>query len=380
MKIKVDVDTKTFVRFLLVVTGFAAFIYALTKLGTPLTIIGISCFLALALNPPVSALARRLPGHSRVLATALSYLFVLTVIGTFIYIAVPPIIDQTNRFIATLPHYVHELSEQRGVVADLVNRYNLQDQINNMVAGAQQQASSLAQGLGGSIIGGIASVLSGVLTLVTVLVLTFLMLIEGPAWLNRLWSLYDDKRKLARHQKLAVQMYNVVTGYVNGQVLVATIAASAALTMLLIITNVFHLSSTVVIPLTGIIFLFELVPIIGASIAALIVALVLALNDVGAAGVFLIYIFIYVQIESNFIAPLVQSRKVALTALSVFVAIVMGISSFGIIGGIVAIPIAGCIRVLVIDYVEHRHKLKVAPLKRGFWQKLAGGKATQAAD
>lgn len=379
MKIKVDVDTRTFVRFLLVVTGFAAFIYALTKLGTPLTIIGISFFLALALNPPVSALARRLPGHSRVLATALSYLFVLAIVGVFIYIALPPIIEQTNRFIATLPSYVQELSEQKGVVADMVNQYHLQDQINSMVAGAQQQASSLAQGLGGSIITGISSVLTGVLTLVTVLVLTFLMLIEGPAWMQRLWSLYEDKSKLERHQKLAVQMYNVVTGYVNGQVLVATIAASAALTTLLIITNIFHLPSTVIIPLTGIIFLFELIPIIGASIAALIVALVLALNDLGAAGVYLIYVLVYVQIESNFIAPLVQSRKVALSALSVFIAIVLGISSLGIIGGIVAIPIAGCVRVLVIDYVEHRHKQKATPLKRGFWQKLAA-KAAQVAD
>jgi predicted PurR-regulated permease PerM len=369
MKIKVDVDTKTFVRFLLVVTAFVVVIFAIWKLWTALMIIGISLFLALALNPPVSALAGRLPGHSRVLATAVAYLFMLAVMGVFIYIALPPIIEETNRFIASLPGYIQDLSNKRGVIGDLINTYNLQPQINELVAGAQAQAASFAQGIGSSLVTGISSILTGFVTLITVLVLTFVMLIEGPAWMERLWSLYQNSGRLERHQRLAIKMYKVVTSYVNGQVLVASIAAAAGLTVLLILTYFFDVPAEVAIPLTGIIFITDLIPMIGATIGAVIVTAVLALNDFGAALIFVIYFIIYQQVENNFIQPLVQSRTVALSALSILVAIIIGISLLGLVGGIVAIPVAGCIRVLLIDYMEHRNR-KPEPSKKGLWRKL----------
>lgn len=376
MKVKVDVDTKTFVRFLLVVSGFVAVVFMAAKLWPALMIILISAFLALALNPPVSALANKLPGHSRVLATALSYVFVLLVVGVFIYIALPPIIDQTNRFIADLPRYVQELSDRQGVVADFVNRYNLQDQLNQLVAGAQQQASGLAQGLGSSVVNGVSSILTGFITLITVLVLTFLMLIEGPAWMTRLWNLYTNDGKLRRHQELAIKMYKVVTSYVNGQVLVASVAAAAGLTTLLVLRTFFpNVPLEAVIPLTGIIFITDLIPMVGATIGAVIVVLVLLMNDLGAAIAFTVYFFIYQQVENNFIQPLVQSRTVALSALSVFIAVIIGITLLGIVGGILAIPVAGCIRVMLIDYMEHRRKGTNVKARRGMWQKLVA-KAT----
>jgi predicted PurR-regulated permease PerM len=369
MKIKVDVDTKTFVRFLLVVTTFVVVIFAIWKLWTALMIIAISFFLALALNPPVSALSSRLPGHSRVLATAVAYIFMLAVIGVFIYIALPPIIDETNRFIVSLPGYLQDLSNKRGVIGELINQYNLQPQINELVAGAQAQAANLAQGFGSSLVTGITSILSGFVTLITVLVLTFLMLIEGPAWMERLWSLYQNSGKLERHQRLAVKMYKIVTSYVNGQVLVASIAGAAGLTVLLVLTYFFDVPPEAAIPLTGIIFITDLVPMIGATIGAVIVTSVLLLNDVGAALIFVVYFVIYQQIENNFIQPLVQSRTVALSALSILIAIIIGISLLGLVGGVIAIPVAGCIRVLLIDYMEHRHH-KAEPAKRGLWRKL----------
>lgn len=375
MKVKVDVDTKTFVRFLLVVTGFVTVVFMVTKLWTALTIILIAAFLALVLNPPVSALANKLPGHSRVLATALSYILVLAVVGVFIYIALPPIIDQTNRFIAELPNYVQQLSSKQGLVADFINKYNLQAQIDQLVSGAQQQASGLAQGIGGSVVNGVSSILNGFVTLITVLVLTFLMLIEGPAWFNRLWSLYRDNKKLKRHQEMAIKMYKVVTSYANGQVLVASIAAAAGLTVLLIMTYFFNVGPEVAIPLTGIIFMTDLIPMVGATIGAVIVTLVLVLNDPGAGLVFAVYFLLYQQVENNFIQPLVQSRTVALSALSIFVSIIIGISLLGIVGGIIAIPIAGCIRVILIDYMKHRKETIPATEKRGMWQKLVS-KAT----
>lgn len=370
MRITIHVETKTFVRLLLVVSGFVGVVFLVWKLWAALMIIAISLFLALALNPPVSVLSRRLPGQSRILATALAYLVVLSVLGAFIYVALPPVIDQTVKFVNALPQYVQDLSERRGVVSDIINRYGLQEELNQLVSGAQQQAASLAGGIGSSVVNGVSTILGGVVTLITVLVLTFLMLIEGPRWMDRLWNLYSSDERLERHKRLVAKMYKVVSGYVNGQVVVAAIAAVAGLATLLIMTNFFNVSSEAVIPLAGIIFITDLVPMIGATIGAIIVGLVLLFNDPASVLVFALYFLVYQQIENNFIQPLVQSRTVALSALSVFVAVILGISLLGIVGGIVAIPVAGCIRVVAIDYLQHRKHIAESKPKSGLFAKL----------
>ena len=102
MRVKIEIDTKTFVRFLLVVSAFVGVVFLLWKLVPVLLLIAISFFLAIALNKPVSMVARRLPGHSRVLATAISYVAFITLIGLFLVVAVPPIIKQTLRNLAGL--------------------------------------------------------------------------------------------------------------------------------------------------------------------------------------------------------------------------------------------------------------------------------------
>lgn len=355
MKITVDVETKTFVRFLLVASGFAAAGFLAWQLWPAIMIIAVAFFLALALNPPVSLLSRNLPGQSRVLATAIAYLVVLAVIGAFVYVALPPLIDQLVKFFNSLPQYVQDLSERRGVIADLINRYGLQSQVDQLVAGAQAQASSIAGGIGSSLVGGVSALFSGLLTLLTVLVLTFFMLVEGPRWSERVWSLYSDEERMKRHRELVGKMNKVVAAYVNGQVFVAAIAGAAGLTTLLVMSYFFHgIPYEAVFALAGVIFFTDLVPMIGATIGAIIVSVVLLFNDPASVLVFVIYFIVYQQIENNFIQPLVQSRSVALSALGVILAVIIGITLLGVVGGIVAIPIAGCVRVAFLDYMEHR--------------------------
>jgi predicted PurR-regulated permease PerM len=364
MKITVDVETKTFVRLILVAGALAGVVFLIWRLWAPLMIVAISFFLAIALNPPVSVLSRRLPGQSRVLATALAYLVVLLVLGVFIYVAVPPVIAETVKFVNHLPAYVQQVSDQGGLASQLIAQYNLQDELSQLVGGVQQQFGTVAKGVGSSIVDGVSSVLTGFVTMLTILVLTFLMLIEGPRWMDRLWHLYNSQALLQRHKRLAAKMYKVVTSYVNGQVLVALIAAGAGLTTLLILTRLFDVPTGAVLPLTGLIFLTDMIPMVGATFGAIIVGLVLLFNDPGAALIFTVYFIIYQQIENNFIQPLVQSRTVALSALSIILAIIIGIALLGLVGGIVAIPIAGCLRILLLDYMEHR-KQKPMPSANG---------------
>jgi predicted PurR-regulated permease PerM len=148
-------------------------------------------------------------------------------------------------------------------------------------------------------------------------------------------------------------MYRVVVGYVNGQMLVALIAAVCTLIVVLLLSFVFDLPANLALPMAAIIFLTGLMPMVGATIGATLVTLVLLLNNMTAAIIFLIYFIVYQQIENNFISPAIQSKKVELSALAVIISILIGVSLFGILGGIVSIPIAGCLRVLFLDYLDH---------------------------
>ncbi len=375
MKVKIEIDSSTFVRLFLVAAVFVGGIFVLWKLTPSLMIVLISFFLAMALNPPVSSLAGKLPGHSRVLATTVSYIIVLAIIGFFVYVAIPPIVRQTTNFVNSLPSYIEEMSHQRGVVSDVIKKYDLQDEVNQFVDGARRQAGDIVQGVGGSVISGVTTVLSGFVTLLTVLVLTFLALIEGPRWLERLWSIYTDEHKLQHHKYLISRMYTVVTRYVSGQMFVATLAGASGLLVLFMLTAFFPIPLTAVLPLAFLIFLTDLVPMIGAIIGATIVIFVLIFNDLGAAAVFGVYFFIYQQIENNLIQPTVQARTIELSALTILVAALVGINLLGPVGGFLAIPAAGCLRVLIIDYLERR---KIGKPTRKGWGRFVRSKVAES--
>jgi len=193
---------------------------------------------------------------------------------------------------------------------------------------------------------------TAVISTITVLVLTFMMLIEGPGWFEKIIAIQPkDKRESRR--ALARRMYRVVTNYVNGQVIVAFIAGTFALIGLMVASNVFNVSINAV-ALAAIIMLFGLLPLIGATIGAVIVVLACLLVSAPLAITMGIYFIIYQQIENLTIQPYVQSKTNSLTPLTVFVAALIGANLGGIMGAFVAIPVAGCIRILVSDYYSKR--------------------------
>jgi len=151
-------------------------------------------------------------------------------------------------------------------------------------------------------------------------------------------------------------MYRVVTGFVNGQLAVAAIAGVSTLIVLLALSATLGLSANLAVPLAVVIFFCGMVPMVGATIGAVLVGLVLLLNNPTAALIFLIYFIVYQQIENNFISPTIQSKSVELSALGILAAILIGVSLGGLLGGVIAIPVAGCLRVLLIDQLEHARK------------------------
>jgi len=357
MKVRIEIETKTFVRFWLVVRGFVLALGAIYIAREAIIAVGIAAFLAIALNPPVSKIAKSLPGNSRVGATAIAYIAVVSIIMGFILLIIPPITQQSSKFIKTLPETINQFSTQTKVVDDAITKYGLEDQYQEAVESIQHEVSGSLSSVGKVAVGSVGSAINMATMTIIVLVLTFLMLIEGPGWISRIWKLYESDNKLKQHKELFNKMYKVVTGYVNGQVMVAGIAATVSLVGVLILSSIFPLPANLAIPIAVVVFFAGMIPMFGATIGGTIATVLLALNDFWAAMVFIIFFFVYQQIENNFISPVVQSKTVELSALSVLVAITIGLSLFGILGGLIAIPIAGCLRVLFLDHLDRRQKI-----------------------
>ncbi len=204
-----------------------------------------------------------------------------------------------------------------------------------------------ASGAALSVVGGIAS---SVFAILTIVVLTFMMLTEGPRWVRTFEQLIpDDKRKHSRD--LGRAMYKVVKGYVNGQVTLAAIAA------ILILPVLFFLDISYPIALMVIVFVCGLIPMVGHLIGAVIVTAVALFTSPVAAAIVLGYYFLYQQIENYLIQPKIQSNSTNMSPLLVFTAVVLGVNFGGLLGGLVAIPVVGCIRILVLDQLTRRNIL-----------------------
>lgn len=353
MKVRIEIDTKTFVRFWLVVIGFAAAILALYSARTALIIIGVAFFLALALNGPVSRMARHLPDRSRTLSTALSFLLIVAFLAAVIFLVIPPIAQQTIKFVEHSPNTLQSVGQQWHGFGDIVAKYHIQHQVDQAATAIQDSAGRWATGFGKNVVSGVGSALSLFVQTLLVLVLTFLMLVEGPMWMKRVWSLYKDQRQMKLHMRLVSRMQGVVAGYVSGQLAVSGIDAAAAGITVFILTRFFHeVPANLALPTIAICFVFSLIPMFGATIAGIIVTLLLAMNSVPAAVIFAIYFVIYQQLENNVITPRIQAKRIELSPLAVLVAVTTGLFVFGVAGGIISIPIAGCVKVLVEYYLD----------------------------
>jgi len=358
MKVRIEIDTRTFVRFWLVVIGFAFAILMIYSARTALMIIGGAFFLALALNTPVSYLAKHLPGRSRVGGTALAYILVVAFLGVFLFLVVPPIIQQTAKFIETVPSIADSVTYRWQGISDLIAKYHLQPQVDAALTSLKDNAASWAANLGRNAISSIGSLVEVVATTLLILVLSFLMLVEGPMWLRRLWGMYKDTDRKEHHRELASRMYDVVTGYISGQLIVSGIGAIAAGVTVFIISWFTNVPANLALPSVAIAFTLSLIPMFGATLSGVLIALLLAFNDVTGAIVFVVFFIVYQQIENNYVSPIIQASKVELSALVVLVAVTIGLYLFGLVGAIISIPIAGSIKVLIEDYLARRKDTK----------------------
>lgn len=353
MKTKMVIDTQTIIRFWLVPLGIVLAGAAIYSARTALVIIGAAIFLALALNGPVSWLAKHLPGKSRVAGTTISFITVVLLIGSFVTLVVPPILQQTAKFATTVPAIIDGATRQYDGVSQLIERYQLQSQVDEALESVKDNAAKWAANIGGNVVGSLSSFGGFIVSLIIALVLAFLMLIEGPKLLTKIWRLYDDEHKMQYHRHLLQRMYHVVNGYVVGQITIAAIGATVIGVFVFILSFLSQTPGNLAIPSAAIYFVLCLIPVFGSTIAAILIGALIVLNDPIAAIIFVIGFIVYQQIENNIVGPTVQSKKMELTALWILLAVTVGVYIFGVVGAIISIPIAGCLKVLFDEYLKY---------------------------
>lgn len=346
--VEMTVSNRTVFRVLLATILSIMLFGAVQKASHALVLIGTGLFMALVLNGPVNWLATRIPGRkrgNRTIGTALSFLLVIGFLISFLVSIVPPLVSQTATFIDAAPSLVQDSQNENTTLGRTLRRYHLQDQTDKL----SDQLSQRLGNVSGTALTTFTKLTSSLFSVLTILVLAFMMLIEGPKWLALMRSQLPEKRR-NHADKLASEMYGVIRGYVNGQVTLAALAAA------LIVVPLFVLDISYPVALMVIVFICGLIPLVGHTFGAIIVTVVALFTSVPAAIFILLYYITYQQIENYAIQPKVQSKGTNLTPLIVFTSVLIGVSFGGLFAGLVAIPLAGCLRVIVVDYLAHNRK------------------------
>ncbi|MFZ1248997.1 MAG: AI-2E family transporter [Candidatus Saccharimonadales bacterium] len=352
---EVTVSTHSIVRFIGLVLLTVLLFTMVRRSAHALTLIGIAFFLSIALNAPVRWLANTLPGKNkdkRTLATGLSMGVIIVLLLGFLIAIVPPLTRQTISFVKATPQLVDETKNGRGALGSFVERYKLQDDVEKL----SNQLSSRVGNIGSSALSTVGKIGSSLFSLLTVLVLTIMMLTEGPRW-RRLMEEMVPTKKRAHTNKLLQDMNKVVQGYVNGQVLLAAIAA------VLIVPMFFIMNVSYPIALMVLVFICGLIPMVGHTIGAILCTLVALFTSIPAALVVLGYYILYQQIENYAVQPRIQANSTNMSPLIVFISVLVGGSFGGLLGALVSIPIAGCLRILLLDYLQRRDLLSRKTVK-----------------
>ena len=357
----INIETKNIIKLLTLIVLFTVSVFLLIRMYHAIVLIMTAFFFALALNPAVSFISKYMPGKRRGPAVALVMIIALALLSFLSFSIITPVAREASGFANTIPERLNEIRTGQTPVGHFVSKYNLQDNITSVVDTAKNHFQSFAN----RAVERVGQFGSGIVTSLTGFVMTVLFLLNGPQLLERSADkLYQDETLKKRHKSIATKMYGVVTGYVNGQVFVALIASMFALGVLFLLKVPYPL------PLASIVFVFGLVPLIGNTIAAvLVISFTLVLKDLTTAAILVAYFILYQQTENATLQPVIQGRTTQLPPLIIFISVILGVAAMGPIGGLFAIPVAGCLRIILIDYLDHR-KTNVEKVSVSFATKL----------
>jgi predicted PurR-regulated permease PerM len=303
----------------------------------------VAIFFALALNPAVDALQRR-GVRRRGVAVSIVFVGAILAIAALAATVIPTIVSQVNDFIDAVPGYVSDLTAGKGRLGFLEREYQITERVRDALA---EGGATKVLGLSGTALAVTKGVITAVLATVTIAFLTLFMLLEGPTWMERFYGLLPERSR-DRWRRIGHDIYRTVGGYVTGNLLISVIAGISTTILLLILGVPYAVALGVLVAI------LDLIPLAGATLAAIIVSTVAFIDWIPAGIVVLTFFIVYQQVENHLLQPLVYSRTVQLSPLAILIAVLIGAKIAGILGALAAIPVAGTIQVLLLAWLAAR--------------------------
>jgi len=315
------------------------------RLSTTLTLLIVSMFLALALNPIVDALVAR--GMRRAGAVAVVFTGLLVVFVLIGFLVIPPVVVQGTDLAQQAPAYVEDLLGSRWV-RQLDQSYNVIDRVRAEVQ-ARMTDQRFLEGVLGGILGAGRAVLNGVFQVFTVLVLTLYFLSSLPRVKHAAYAVVPATRR-PRVESLSEEIMRRTGSYAIGQVVIATLNALLSYVMMTIVGIPYAAVLAVTVGLLG------LIPMIGATLGAAVVCLVAFFDEPKKALIALVYYLIYQQLENYVVAPRVMQHTVSVPGPVTIVAALAGAAILGVLGALLAIPVAAGLLLLYEEVLVPRQR------------------------
>jgi len=338
---RVDTTHPFYFGFMVTVGALIALttLRALASASSVFILIIISIFLAAGLNPAVMFFQNR--GLKRGVAVGAVMAAVLAFVGLFIAIAAPPLVEQGNQLLDNAPQLVKDLNNN-AFINDLNMRYGVIDSLESRVDSIIKDGQFAITAFGG-VIGVGKAVVSGLLSAFTILVLTLYFLASLPQVIKISLRFVPATRR-DRVSKLTNAIISRVGSFVGGQAIIAALAAAFILLMGLTIGMPYPG------PLAMVVLVCGFIPLIGHFIGMTVVTLVSLTDSLSTAVIALVAYIIYVQIENYIITPRIMRKSLAIPGLVTIIAALLGASLLGLVGGLIAVPIAAAI-LLILDEV-----------------------------
>jgi predicted PurR-regulated permease PerM len=329
-------------RTVLIVVAVLLSLYLIYLLRTPIAWLLIAAFLAVALSGPVNLLHRRM---RRGYAISIVYLVLLMIPVGMGALIVPPIVNGAEDLAQNAPAYADD-------VTDFVNENERLQRLNedyDITAKLQEEAGKLPEKLGdaATVLSDVGlGIVNSIFAVVTILILTAFMLSGGRRWVS-VWLRFVPKDRADRVERVVDRSARAVGNYVAGALAQALLAAVTSFIVLKILGIPFAA------PLALIVFFFDLIPMVGATLGAIIIGVVTLFGDFPADTIiWAVWSIVYQQVENNLVQPQIQKRAVDINPFLVIVSVLFGGTLLGVLGALMAVPVAATIQIALREWAD----------------------------
>jgi predicted PurR-regulated permease PerM len=328
-------STRAIAKVFFTVVVLSVLCYAFYMVRSTVLLIFIALFLAVALGPPVDFFSRWLPRAAAILTV---YLLVFSSIVGVGLLVIPPVVSQVEDLSRDIPGYLDDL-RKNDKFREYDEKYDITKKLKEQAAKLPSRLGDAADTLRSVTVG----VFSALVQLVTVLTIVFFLLLDGKRISQRIFRLMGPYE--LRTRRVAGDIYRAVSGYVAGNLLISLAAGVTTYLTLTILDVPFA------VPLAVLMAFLDLIPLVGATLGGVVILIVTLFNDFPTSTIVWAVVFIlYQQVENNVLQPVVYRKTVDVHPLLVIFSILVGSSLLGVLGALVAIPVAATIQIVIRDW------------------------------